>query len=604
MHFRYTPYIWLLLLSAAVMAALGLYAWRHRSVAGARPFAVVCLVAVVWAVANGLEMAGTDLPTKLFWANLHYACYGTLAIAWLALMIEYTGHGKWLTARRLALLAIIPALTVILAWTNDLHGLMRQDVRLDTSGDFAVIAKTYGPWFWVAATYNWCLSAAGIYLAAAAMRGAQPLYRRQTLIILIGYLLPLAWNLIYALGLSPVPRHDLAPVLAGVSGILVGIGLFRFQLFDIRPIAYDAVIDGMEDGVVVLDVQHRIVDLNPAARRMLGQPASQAIGQPADTIPAGRNRLAAWPALIALYRDPRVTQAELVLDQEGAQRTYDAHVSPLTDAHSRSIGQVIAWRDITQRKQAEEALRQSNAELQTRNEELDAFAHTVAHDLKDSLAFFVGVADLLGTDYPTMPDEEVDRWLQAIEVKGMKMSRVTDAMLLLATVRQGQAPVGPVEMAGIVAEACQRLAPTIQEHQAEIVAPLSWPAALGYGPWLEEVWLNLIDNAIKHGGRPPRVELGYSLLDDPPGPELTPEQAKTIRFWVRDNGAGLTPEKQARLFKPLAELPRVRDMGHGLGLSIVRRIVERLGGQVAADNDDAAGHGAVFSFTLPGAAAS
>jgi len=597
MHFQYIPYIWVLLLSACVTAALGIYAWRHRSVTGARPFIVICLTSVVWAVANGLEMAGTDLPTKLFWANLHYVCYGTLAIAWLALMIEYTGHVKWLTARHLALLAIIPALTVVLAWTNDLHGLMRQDVRLDTSGDFAVIAKTYGPWFWVAAAYNWCLSAAGIYLALAAVRRAQPLYRRQTLIILIGYLLPLAWNLIYALGLSPVPRHDLAPVMLGVSGILVGIGLFRFRLFDIGPIAHDTVIDGMDDGMVVLDVQDRIVDLNPAARGILGQPASQAIGQPADRL------FAAWPALIALYRDPAVTRAELVLDQEGAQRTYDARVSPLADAHNRSIGQVIAWRDITERKQAEEALRRSNAELRARNEELDAFAHTVAHDLKDSLSFFVGVADLLGTDYPTMPDEDMDRWLQAIEGKGIKMGRVTDAMLLLATVRQGQAPLGPVEMAGIVAEACQRLAPTIQEHQAEIVAPLSWPAALGYGPWLEEVWLNLIDNAIKHGGRPPRVELGYSLLGDPPGSDLAPEQAKTIRFWVRDNGAGLTPEQQARLFKPLAELPRVRDMGHGLGLSIVRRIVERLGGQVAVDSDGAAGHGAVFSFTLPGAAA-
>jgi len=571
-------------------------------VTGAQPFIVICLACVVWAVANGLEMAGTDLPTKLFWANLHYACYGTLAIAWLALMLEQTGHDKWLTGRRLALLAIVPALTVVLAWTNELHGLIRQNVSLDTDGDLAVIAKTYGPWFWVAATYNWCLLAAGIYVAAAAVRRAQPLYRRQTLIILAGYLLPLVWNLIYALGLSPVPRHDLAPAALGLSGIIVGIGLFRFRLFDVGPIAHDLVIDSMDDGMVVLDAQGRIVDLNPAARRILGQPAAQAIGQPADTIPADRNRLAAWPALIALYRDPSVTHTELVLDQEGVQRIYDARVSPLADTHGRSIGQAIAWRDITNRKQAEEALRRSNAELQARNEELDAFAHTVAHDLKDSLSFFVGVADLLESDYATMPSEDLDRWLQAIEGKGIKMGRVTDAMLLLATVRQGQAPVRPVEMAGIVAEACQRLAPTIKSHQAEIVTPSAWPAALGYGPWLEEVWLNLIDNAIKHGGRPPRVELGHSLLtlDGTDLTDLDADEAKIIRFWVRDNGAGLTPEQQVRLFEPLAELPRVQKMGHGLGLSIVRRIVDRLGGQVAVDSDGVAGHDAVFSFTLPG----
>ncbi|MBN1139222.1 MAG: PAS domain S-box protein, partial [Anaerolineae bacterium] len=452
MHFQYIPYIWVLLPSACMAAALGVYAWRRRSVTGARPFVVVSVTAVVWALANGLEMAGADLPTKLFWANLHYACYGTLAIAWLALMLEQTGHGKWLTGRRLALLAIVPALTVVLAWTNELHGLMRQNVRLDTSGDFSVIAKTYGPWFWVAATYNWCLSASGIYLALATMRRAQPLYRRQTLVILVGYLLPLAWNLLYALSLSPVPRHDLAPAMLGLSGVIVGIGLFRFRLFDVGPIAYDTVIDSMDDGMVVLDAQERVVDLNLAAGRILGQSSNEAIGQPAGRL------LAAWPGLIRLYHDPAVTQAELVLDQEGAQRIYDVRVSPLADAHNRSIGQVIAWRDVTKRKQAEEALRRANAELQARNEELDAFAHTVAHDLTSSLSFIVGVADLLETDCFTMTGEDVDSWLEAVERKGMKMSRVTDAMLLLATVRKGQVPVGPVEMGGIVAEACQRLA--------------------------------------------------------------------------------------------------------------------------------------------------
>lgn len=588
MHFQYIPYIWVLLVSACVAAAFGIYAWRHRSVTGARAFVVFSLAAVVWAVANGLEMSGTDLPTKLFWANLHYACYGTLAIAWLALMLEQTGHSKWLTGRRLAMLAIVPTLTVILAWTNELHGLMRQNVRLDTSGDFSVIAKTYGPWFWIAATYNWCLSAAGIYLALAAIRRAQPLYRRQTLVILVGYLLPLAWNLLYALGLSPIPRHDLAPAVLGLSGIVVCIGLFRFRLFDIGPIAHDTVIESMEDGIIVLDAQDRIVDLNPAARQILGPPAAQAAGQPADRL------FAAWPALITLYRDRTVTQAELELDKEESRHTYDVRVSPLADTHGRSIGQVIGWRDITSRKQAEETLRRSNDELQARNEELDAFAHTLAHDLQGSLTLISGTAEVLAEDWATMPEAELDEWLNRILASGINMGRVIQSLLLLARVHQGQVPVDVVEMAFLVDKACQRLAAPIDQYQAEIATPDVWPAVTGYGPWLEEVWFNLISNAIKYGGRPPRIELGYSLLGD--------GKSNMVKFWVKDNGSGLTPEEQARLFKPFTVLPRSRNRGHGLGLSIVRRIVERLGGQVAVDSDGVAGHGAVFCFTLPGAA--
>ena len=187
-------------------------------------------------------------------------------------------------------------------------------------------------------------------------------------------------------------------------------------------------------------------------------------------------------------------------------------------------------------------------------------------------------------------------WLHSILNHGTRMSRTTDALLLLARVRQGQVQVEPVDMAAIVAEVCQRLAGTIDQYQAEIVTPPAWPAAAGYGPWLEEVWANLIDNAIKYGGRPPRVELGYTR-----GAEKVPApQAGMIEFWVRDNGSGLTPEEQAHLFQPF--LSRPRGTGHGLGLSIARRIVDRLGGHVWVASEGIAGQGATFSFTLPGAA--
>jgi two-component system sensor histidine kinase/response regulator len=101
------------------------------------------------------------------------------------------------------------------------------------------------------------------------------------------------------------------------------------------------------------------------------------------------------------------------------------------------------------------------------------------------------------------------------------------------------------------------------------------------------VWANYLSNAIQYGGRPPRVELG-----------VTEQADGMVRFWVRDNGPGLTPEEQARLFTPFTQLAQVRARGHGLGLSIVRRIVERLGGQVGVESE--IGRGSAFTFTLPG----
>jgi signal transduction histidine kinase len=239
-------------------------------------------------------------------------------------------------------------------------------------------------------------------------------------------------------------------------------------------------------------------------------------------------------------------------------------------------------------KQSEEELRQYTVELEARNEELDTFAHTVAHDLKTPLGHIVGFAQVLEKHYTTLPEDELHSYLHTMVQSGRKMSNIIDELLLLAGVRRmEEVELGPLDMASIVAEAQGRVAYLIEKHQAEIILPESWPVALGYSPWVEEVWVNYLSNAMKYGGQPPHVELGAT------------EQADgMVRFWVRDNGPGLTPEAQARLFTPFTQLAQVRAMGHGLGLSIVRRIVEKLGGQVGVESQ--VGQGSVFTFTLPG----
>jgi signal transduction histidine kinase len=147
----------------------------------------------------------------------------------------------------------------------------------------------------------------------------------------------------------------------------------------------------------------------------------------------------------------------------------------------------------------------------------------------------------------------------------------------------------PVDMAAIVAESLDRLNYMIEEYQAEILLPDCWPTALGYGPWIEEVWVNYISNGIKYGGRPPRLQLGATVQGN-----------GTVCCWVRDDGRGLTAEEMNRLFTPFTRLNQISIKGHGLGLSIVRRIVERLGGQVCVDSIP--GQGSVFAFTLPAVA--
>lgn len=223
--------------------------------------------------------------------------------------------------------------------------------------------------------------------------------------------------------------------------------------------------------------------------------------------------------------------------------------------------------------------------LQNQNSELDAFAHTVAHDLKGPLSMILGFSDMLesGTDF--LDSAEITQICSVIARNAKKMDSIIKEILLLSGVRRKEVSYSQIDMRPVVDESLSRILHLTQEFNAEISVPTAWPTVVGYAPWVEEVWVNYISNAVKYGGRPPMIELGFT------------EEKDVVWFWVRDNGKGLRKEEQARLFVPFTRLEQIRVKGHGLGLSIVQRIVTKLGGELAIDS--VLGEGSTFMFSLP-----
>jgi signal transduction histidine kinase len=262
-----------------------------------------------------------------------------------------------------------------------------------------------------------------------------------------------------------------------------------------------------------------------------------------------------------------------------------------TDSRLRSLQ--VSY-EVEKAKQEAEIYQLKNVSLQQEIEErekligeLDAFAHTVAHDLKNPLSIIVGYGEIILDDLLAGNEADAIPMVRSLLKAGDRTCRIVDELLMLASVRREGILPAPLNMAEIVHEAEGQLARLIAESGAELIEPPHWPQALGHAPWIEEVWANYISNAIKYGGRPPRVELGAT------------QDGNRVRFWVRDNGSGLSPGDQARLFREFTRLADVRVEGHGLGLSIVKRIVEKLGGTVGVESTGVPGQGCTFSFTLP-----
>ena len=572
MDWHFTPYAVPLFVGTAVMLMISLIAWQRRAVRGAHVMMWLSLTTATYTLGYAFELGSTTLADVEFWLHVEYIGVTLAPLCLFALIVFYIGQERFLTPLSILILLLVPAMTIIFAWTNNQHDLIWQHLRLKPVGDRYVADFTPGAWYWVNVAYIWVMLLGSFGLLAWIYRRVTGVFRRQVGIILAGTLLPFAFHIVYLTGLIPL-ELDTTPYILVIVSLTMAWGIFNYQILDLMPIARRTVLEGMGDAVIVLDAQDRVVDLNRPAQRLIALNGGDYLGQAAAAV------FPDWFAATITPRD-REKRAEVTVNRTSERRVFDMQLTPLSAHTGHFEGRLIVLHDMTRRKQVEEEHERLLAEL-------DAFAHTVAHDLKTPLTVIIGYGEMLQDGLGLLSMPEVAEYVDIIARTGQKMDNIIDELLLLSSVRRiDEVHLVPLEMADVVAEARGRLRDMIKSSRAVVTYPETWPAALGYAAWIEEVWTNYISNAIKYGGTPPRIDLSASVQPD-----------GMIRFGVKDNGRGLTPAEQARLFTEFARLQQVRAKGYGLGLSIVRRIVEKLGGKVGVEVMD--GQGCEFYFTLP-----
>lgn len=368
---------WLPPLASGIMTAgmAILIVWRRPS----RPATTLGLylsAAAIWCIGYCFQLCAPTLAAKVFWSKVQYVGPAGVSLAGLLFVLQYCGFNGWLRLRPVLLLSFIPALTQVLVWTNERHGLIWKREWMDVSGAYPLMARTHGWWFWIFSAYAYSLCATSIALLGRQLFSRQGIYRSQIAVLLVGCMVPLAGNVMYTFGFEPIANLDLTPFFFSITGLSMVWGLFRFQLPVILPMARQTLFEGMRDAVIAFDVSGNVVEVNPETTRVLGQAGALLLGRPAATA------LQRYPELLMFCSEQREARRALTIESNGEARRFDATCSLLRIPGQKVIGSLVVLRDVTEHEKAEEALWQAHLVLEQRIDERTADLSRTIEELR------------------------------------------------------------------------------------------------------------------------------------------------------------------------------------------------------------------------------
>lgn len=325
---------------------------RRAPVPGAPALLALCGSVFLWALGQLLGTLVTGLPEKMLASRLQYPGIALLAPAWLAFALTYARRPPTLGWKATGALCALPVVTIALAWTNDLHGAVWADARLATSRGFVGLTLDYGPWFAVHVLYSYALIVAGTALLVYEL-APSPNHRRALTAVIAAPALVAALNLLHLGGLNPLPFIDPTPFGFAIGSVVLAHGVLHSGLLDLSPVLHRQVLEQLDDGVIVLDAEGRIIDVNASAAAML-----MPDGGSTDTLGVAIDTLLPGQALSRL-----ITSPERVLETEVDLTSYEVRATRL-DAGGGSSATVLVFRDVTRRLEAESELKRAKQEME------------------------------------------------------------------------------------------------------------------------------------------------------------------------------------------------------------------------------------------------
>jgi len=561
--------------------------------------ALVILASVLWVLGVALEMASTSYSVKVFWSKTQFVGMAIVPTGWFIYALQYVGHEKWVTRRNLALLSVAPLACLILVFTNETHSLIFSNATMSASNPFSPLDVTYGSLFWVFLWYTYTLLIFASLLSVQMLIRSRRLYRRQITALLITTVIPWVSSAIFCFDFGSLPFNLTPLAYAMVGVVLVWINPSRLHLEDIIPVARDVVIDRMSDGVFVVDEQNRLLDLNSAAREIIGYSSKDAIGMKANQL------LPFWHSLIENAQGLRASGKEVMMND----RIYDIRISSLQDWRGRLNCQVIVLRDITDHKRIEEELRRYSGhleelveertkEIRRYSEELEEIvkertrelreaerlaaigelAAMVGHDLRNPLTGIAGAAYVIKTNLASKMDGKIKEMLEIIEKDVVRSNKIISDLLDYS--KDLQLELKEASFKQIINEALITVGiPENIDVVNEVNSELKMKIDIEQ---MKRVFINIIKNAID------AVSDGGKIVIK------SEEKEGNLKVSFSDTGKGIPENIMIKLWKPLFT---TKAKGMGFGLSICKRIVEAHEGKIFIES--AVSKGTTVTIVLP-----
>ncbi len=343
---RFSVYAWPSVILAGCATALAILAWKRRGIPSMRHFAVAMVASAAWSVFHIGQLSVPSLAGQMLFLKLQVTITITMPVLCLSICLRDTKMSPHATNRHLIVLGVIPALSMLLLWTDPWHHLFARTASLESLGPISALRVEPGAWFWVHAIYSYGAILATTLLLADRSRLPWRLGGIPAAILLA---VPASATVCvgYRLGFLPFTGPDPTPLILNGTFMVLSWAVLRGQTIGLVPVARERVIDQMSEAIIVLDDLSRVVDINLAARDLLGNTRDDIVGQHADVVLPGQST---WQQLMQSARNGQETTH---VAPNSAGRHLEASLIALRDSFGHPIGHLVTMRDVTaQRREA------------------------------------------------------------------------------------------------------------------------------------------------------------------------------------------------------------------------------------------------------------